>query len=109
VCVGVVCVFWVNALCVCVYGCLCCVCDTCVRFFGVCFMCDFGCVVSVCVCLYLFEFEREYIRPPLLSRRQSFWLQILMCQFRSLALPDFLSSIGSGTVSTQPREPCDVN
>jgi len=28
---------------------------------------------------------------------------------RSPALPDFLSSIGSGTGSTQPREPREVN
>ena len=40
------------------------------------------------------------LRPPLWSSGQSFWLQIL---------PDFLSSSGSGTGSTQAREPGEVN
>ena len=35
---------------------------------------------------------------------QSFWLQIQRSRVRSPALPDFLSSSGSGTGSTQPRE-----
>ena len=43
-------------------------------------------------------------RPPLWSSGQSFWLQIQRSRVRSPALPDFLSSIGSGTGSTQPRE-----
>ena len=43
-------------------------------------------------------------RPPLRSSGQSFWLQIKRSRVRSPALPDFLSSIGSGTGSTQPRE-----
>ena len=34
----------------------------------------------------------------------SFWLQIQRSWVRSPALPDFLSSSGSGTGSTQPRE-----
>ena len=34
----------------------------------------------------------------------SFWLQIQRSRVRSPALPDFLSSSGSGTGSTQPRE-----
>ena len=38
------------------------------------------------------------------SSGQSFWLQIQRSRVRSLALPDFLSSSGSGTGSTQPRE-----
>ena len=42
--------------------------------------------------------------PPLWSSGQSFWLQILRSRLRFLALPDFLSSSGSGTGSTQPRE-----
>ena len=42
--------------------------------------------------------------PPLWSSGQSFWLQIQRSRFRSPALPDFLSSSGSGTGSTQPRE-----
>jgi len=43
-------------------------------------------------------------RPPLWSSGQSFWLQIQRSWVRSPALPDFLSSRGSGTGSTQPRE-----
>ena len=43
---------------------------------------------------------------PLWSSGQSFWLQIQRSRVRSPALPDFLSSNGSGTGSTQPH---DVN
>jgi len=43
-------------------------------------------------------------RPPLWSSGQSFWLMIERSRVRSPALPDFLSSSGSGTGSTQPRE-----
>jgi len=46
----------------------------------------------------------RYRGPPLWSSRQSFWLQIQRSRVRSPALPDFLSSSGSGTGSTQPRE-----
>ena len=42
--------------------------------------------------------------PPLWSSGQSFWLQIQRSRFRFPALPDFLSSSGSGTGSTQPRK-----
>jgi hypothetical protein len=42
--------------------------------------------------------------PPLRSSGQSFWLQIQRSRVRFPALPDFLSSSGSGTGSTQPRE-----
>ena len=42
--------------------------------------------------------------PPLLSSGQSFWLQIQRSRVRFPALPNFLSSSGSGTGSTQPRE-----
>ena len=42
--------------------------------------------------------------PPLWSSGQSFWLQIQRFRVRSPALPDFLSSSGSGTGSTQLRE-----
>ena len=48
-------------------------------------------------------FSYIYI-PPLWSSGQSFWLQIQRSRVRSPALPDFLSSSGSGTGSTQPRE-----
>ena len=41
---------------------------------------------------------------PLWSSGQSFWLQIQKSRVRFPALPDFLSSSGSGTGSTQPRE-----
>ena len=43
-------------------------------------------------------------RPPLWSTGQSFWLQIQRSRVRFPALPDFMSSSGSGTGSTQPRE-----
>ena len=42
--------------------------------------------------------------PPLWSSGQSFWLQIQRSRVRFPVLPDFLSSSGSGTGSTQPRE-----
>jgi hypothetical protein len=42
----------------------------------------------------------SFLRPPLWSSGQSFWLQIQRFQVRSPALPDFLGS----KVSTQPRE-----
>ena len=44
------------------------------------------------------------IWPPLWSSGQSFWLQIQRSRVRFPALPHFLSSSGSGTRSTQPRE-----
>ena len=43
-------------------------------------------------------------RPSLWSSGQSFWLQIQRSRVRFPALPYFLSSSGSGTGSTQPRE-----
>ena len=42
--------------------------------------------------------------PSLWSSGQSFWQQIQGSRVRFPALPDFLSSSGSGTGSTQPRE-----
>ena len=42
--------------------------------------------------------------PFLVCSGQSFWLQIQRSRVRFPALPDFLSSSGSGTGSTQPRE-----
>ena len=45
-----------------------------------------------------------WFMSPLWSSGQSFWLQIQRSRVRFLALPDFLSSSGSGTGSTQPRE-----
>ena len=56
--------------------------------------------ICVCVCL---------CGPPLCSSGQSFWLQIQRSRVRSPALLDFLSNSGSGTGSSQPREPCEVN
>jgi len=44
------------------------------------------------------------VGPPLWSSGQSFWLQIQGSRVRFPALPDFLSSSGSGTGSPQPRE-----
>ena len=49
------------------------------------------------------KFQFRY-GPPLWSSGQSFWLQIQRSRVRFPALPDFLSSSGSGTGSTQPRE-----
>ena len=46
--------------------------------------------------------ELSYLAP--LGSGQSFWLQIQRSRVRFPALPDFLSSSGSGTGSTQPRE-----
>ena len=51
-----------------------------------------------------FFLEWEMFRPPLWSSGQSFWLQIQRSLVLFPALPDFLSSSGSGTGSTQPRE-----
>ena len=53
---------------------------------------------------FTFHFIRAW--PPLWSSGQSFWLQIQKSRVRFPALPDFLSSSGSGTGSTQPH---DVN
>ena len=50
------------------------------------------------------NFIRCRLRPPLWSSGQSFCLQIQRSRVRSPALPDFLSSSGFGTGSTQPRE-----
>ena len=53
---------------------------------------------------FTFDFRVSVHRPPLWSSGQSFWLQIQRSRVRFSALPDFLSSSGSGTGSTQPRE-----
>jgi hypothetical protein len=42
------------------------------------------------------------LRPPLWSNDQTSWLQTHRSRIRFPALPDFLSSSGSGTGSTQP-------
>ena len=52
----------------------------------------------------IFRLVYDAVRPPLWSSVQSFWLQIQRSRVRFPALPDFLSSSGSGTGSTQPRE-----
>ena len=44
-----------------------------------------------------------YVWKQTASVVQSFWLQIQRSRVRFPALPDFLSSSGSGTGSTQPR------
>jgi len=60
--------------------------------------------------VYIYFHIHMYMRgPPLWSSGHSFWLQIQRSRVRSPALPDFLSSSGSGTGSTQPREPREVN
>ena len=48
--------------------------------------------------------ELRTVSQDLWSSGQSFWLQIQRSRVRSPAPPDFLSSSGSGTGSTQPRE-----
>ena len=65
-------------------------------------MCEF-CNVWVCVSVSFVMCGCVY-GPSLWSSGQSFWLQIQRSRVRSPALPDFLSSSGSGTGSTQPRE-----
>ena len=45
-----------------------------------------------------------FLYAPLWSSGQSFWLQMQRSRVRFPALPDFLSSSGSGTGSTQSRE-----
>ena len=73
----------------------------------------FVCVLSIkCYCtVWQIQPFRSYILglyqycwPPLWSSGQSFWLQVQRSRVRFPALPDFLSSSGSGTGSTQPRE-----
>ena len=67
-------------------------------------------VVFLCVSRTLFRMSlvmvvrRMLCSVRLWSSGQSFWLQIQRSRVRSPALPDFLSSSGSGTGSTQPRE-----
>ena len=58
---------------------------------------------------YAFSSVVYILGPPLWSSGQSFWLQIQRSRVRSPALPDFLSSSGSGTGSTQHRELREVN
>ena len=60
--------------------------------------------VTLFIYLFIYLFIVYLTRPPLLSSGQSFWLQIQRYRVRFPALPDFLSSSGSGTGSTQPRE-----
>ena len=52
----------------------------------------------------IFKFLVVLFGPSLWSSGQSFWLQVQRSRVRFPALPDFLSSSGSGTGSTQPRE-----
>jgi len=59
--------------------------------------------------IFIFVKLGMYSGPPLWSSGQSFWLQVQRSRVRSPALPDFLSSSGSGTGSTRPREPREVN
>ena len=59
----------------------------------------FSLVLHIQISISLF-----FLRLPLWSSGQSFWLQIQRSRVRFPALPDFLSSSGSGTGSTQPRE-----
>jgi hypothetical protein len=56
--------------------------------------------VSCC----LFSRHCLLLRPTVLSSDESFWLQIRRSQAPFPALPDFLSSSGTGKESTKPRE-----
>ena len=64
------------------------------------------CIYTGCPRRNVPDFGRVFL---MWSSGQSFWLQIQRSRVRSPALPDFLSSSGSGTRSTQPREPREVN
>jgi hypothetical protein len=57
---------------------------------------------QVCTALTYSEYLRK--GPPLRSSGQSSWLLTQRSRVRFLALPDFLSSSGSGMGSTQPLE-----
>ena len=65
--------------------------------------------IFICILMQILNFSKfnksAFVGgPPLWSSGQSFWLQIQRFRVRFPALPDFLSSSGSGTGSTQPRE-----
>ena len=62
------------------------------------------CSALLCSVLFFSVLFYRFRRPPLWSSGQSFWLQIQRSRVRFPALSDFLSSSGSGTGSTQPRE-----
>ena len=64
----------------------------------------FSLYMLVVAVVLVFVHVGEKNRPPLWSSGQNFWLQIQRSQVRFPALPDFLSSSGSGTGSTQPCE-----
>jgi hypothetical protein len=53
---------------------------------------------------HTFKYNTKLVGPPQWSSGQSSWLHIQRSGVRFLALPDFLSSSGSGTGSTQLRE-----
>ena len=88
------------------------------RYNGECAVIDFVILVLLYRTMFLFKFINCHydtscyhfcylsacMGPPLWSSGQSFWPQIQRSWVRFPALPDFLSSSGSGTGSTQPRE-----
>jgi hypothetical protein len=57
----------------------------------------YGPILVLCPCV-------SFSGPPLWSSDQSSWLQTQRYRVGFPGLPDFLSSSGSGTGSTQPRE-----
>jgi len=65
--------------------------------------------VCVCVCVYIYIYVYVYR-----DRLCDLVVRVSGYRYRGRgfdpqALPDFLSSSGSGTGSTQPREPGEVN
>ena len=57
-------------------------------------------IIYIFACIMNSMLSMFSVGPPLWSSGQSFWLQIQRSRVRFPALPDFLSSIGSGTGST---------
>jgi hypothetical protein len=63
-------------------------------------------LIKFCVVPHSPVYDRRYyeVWPPLWSSGQTSWLLTQRSRLRFPELPDFLSSSGSGTGSTQPRE-----
>ena len=71
---------------------------------------------NIYIYIYIYIYQFGSVSSPVcvwklerVCSGQSFWLLIQRSRVRSPVLRDFLSSSGSGTGSTQPREPREVN